>query len=52
MIGTITYQESKEVKSHDDKALAKAKKREQETAKDYEWIPQLDRSLRRVKKHG
>lgn len=37
IVGTITYQEHKEARSRDNKALALAKQREKETEHLYRW---------------
>lgn len=50
--GIISFQEGLEIRDKDHRALVKAKKREKETANDYEWIKYHDNSLRRVRKDG
>lgn len=53
-LGTITFEEEAQSRSQAQKALDRAKKREHETAAEYEWVEFSDKSLRRVPKnyHG
>lgn len=53
IIGTITYQEHREARSRDFKALEKAKQREKETEHLYKWeYTSLGLVRRRIKDEG
>lgn len=53
IIGTITYQEHREARSRDCKALEKAKQREKETEHLYKWeYTSLGLVRRRIKDEG